>query len=92
MEQNEKRVLIKYYYVRGKSSKETKEEHIYGISAPLNTAVKKWTQEFVFGRTRVQPRLGGPLKAATPEMIKKNTEILVTGDRKLDLCEIAMPL
>jgi hypothetical protein len=50
MEKIEFRVLIKHYYLRGKTAKETKEklDKYYGNSAPSNTTVKRWMQEFKF--------------------------------------------
>ena len=92
MEQSEFRVLIKHYYLRGKTAKETKEklDKYYGNSAPSNTTVKRWMQEFKFGRTSTndEPRSGRPSDVTTPEMIAK-IEKLVTGDRKLKLRELA---
>ncbi len=92
MEQSEFRVLIKHYYLRGKTAKETKEklDKCYGNSAPSNTTVKRWMQEFKFGRTSTndEPRSGRPLGVTSPEMIAR-IEKLVTGDRKLKLRELA---
>ena len=92
MEKNEFRVLIKHYYLRGKTAKETKEklDKYYGTSAPSNTTVKRWMQEFKFGRTSTndEHRSGRPSDVTTPEMIKKVLR-LVTDDRKLKVREIA---
>ena len=70
MEKNEFRVLIKHYYLRGKTAKETKEklDKYYGTSLS-NTTVKRWMQEFTFVRTSTSDER--PSDATTTKMIKK---------------------
>ena len=43
MEKNEFRVLIKHYYLKGKTAEEAKEklDKYYGTSTPSNTTVKR---------------------------------------------------
>ena len=54
MEKKEFRVLIKHYYLKSKTTKEAIKnlDKYCGTSAPSNTTVKRWMQEFKFGRTR----------------------------------------
>lgn len=53
MEKSEFRVLIKHYFLRGKTIKETEEKlkKYYGDSAPSHGMVHKWFTEFRCGRT-----------------------------------------
>ena len=59
MEKNEFRVFIKHYYLREKTAKEANEklDKYNGTSAPSNTTVKNWMQEFMFGRTSINAKI-----------------------------------
>ena len=56
MEKNEFRVLIKHYFLRGKTSLETKVklDNYYSDSAPSYGMVQKWFTEFCCGRTNTE--------------------------------------
>ena len=86
------RVPIKHYYLRGKTAKEAEEklDKYYGTSSPSNRTVKRWMQEFKFGRKSAssKPRSRRPSDAIATEMMKKILR-LVTDDRKLQVCEIS---
>ena len=72
---NELRVIIKHYYLIGKAEKGAKEDldKYYCTSAPSNTTVKRWIQEFKFGctSTNYDPCSGRSSGATTPEIIKQ---------------------
>ena len=91
MEKSEFRVVIKHYYLKGKTSKETKGSHDnqYGESAPPDYMVKYWIAEFKRGRTSIQdgPRSGRPKSAITPEIIAKVHD-MVLDDRRVKVREI----
>lgn len=92
MEKSEFRVLIKHYFLKGKTPKETKEklDKHYGESAPSDYMVKYWMAEFKRGRsgTHDEPRSGRPIEVTTPENIQK-IHRMVLNDRKLKVSEIA---
>lgn len=92
MEKSEFRVVIKHYFLKGKTPKETKEclDKHYGESAPSDYMVKYWMAEFKRGRTDTsdEPRSGRPIEVTTPENIQK-IHRMVLNDRKLKLSEIA---
>ena len=57
----------------GKKAEEKLDKY-YDTSAPSNTTVKRWMQEFMFGRitsTNDELRSGRPSDAITSEIIKK---------------------
>lgn len=92
MEKSEFRVVIKHYYLKKKTAKETKEklDKHYGKSAPSDYMVKYWFAEFKRGRTNTsdEQRSGRPIEVTTPENIQK-IHRMVLNDRKLKLREIA---
>ena len=77
--------------MRDKTAKEANEklDKYYGTSVPSNTTVKRWMQEFKFGRTSTnnEPRSGGPSDAIAPEIIK-TIQRLMTNDRNLKVRKI----
>lgn len=91
MEKSEFRALIKHYYLKGKTAKETKEklDKHYGESAPSDYMVKYWIAEFKRGRTSTAtiPSTGRPKEVVTEENIKKILDI-VMNDRRVKLREI----
>ena len=56
MEKSEFRLLIKHYFLRGKTLSETKGEldKYHSNSAPSYGMVQKWFTEFRCGRTRIE--------------------------------------
>lgn len=92
MEKKEFRVLIKHYFLRGKSITETEEKlrKYYGDSAPSHGMVHKWFTEFRCGRTNTTDaeRSGRPAEITTEEMINKIHDI-VLEDRRVKISEIA---
>lgn len=92
MEKSEFRVLIKHYFLRRKTIKETKEklDKYYGDSAPSDYMVKYWFAKFKRGRltTDDEPRPGRPVEVATEENITKIHK-LVLADRRVKLSELA---
>ena len=75
MEKKEFRILIKHYHLWVKTAKEAKEklDKYYGTSAPSNTRVKRWMEDFKFGRTSTnnEPRSGRLSDPTVPEWSKK---------------------
>ena len=75
MEKSEFRMLIKHYFLRGKSIKETKEklEKYYKESAPSHGMVHKWFTEFRCGRISASDaeRPGCPKEVTSQEIIDK---------------------
>ena len=63
----EYRAVIRYLYLKGKTSKEINSElaNVYGSSAPSYAQVKFWVGEFKRGRTSLEDevRTGHPLDA-----------------------------
>ena len=92
MKKSEFRVLIKYYFLRGKTLLETKAklDKYYSDSAPSYGVVQKWFTEFCCGRTSTETILspGRQNEITTPEMINKIHDI-VLNDSKIKVCEIA---
>ena len=92
MEKSEFRVLIKRYFLRGKSIKETEEKvaRYYKESAPSHGMVHKWFTKFCCGRisTSDAERPGRPKKVTGQEMIDKFHDI-VLNDRRLKRREIS---
>ena len=83
---NEFRVLIKHYFLREKSIKETEEKlkKYYGDSAPSHGMVQKCTSK----STRDAERPGRPKDVTTQDMIDKVYDILL-ADRRLKVREIS---
>lgn len=92
MEKSEFRVLIKHYFLRKKTIKETeaKLKKYYGDSAPSYGMVQKWFNDFRCGRTDTNDatRPGRPKEVTTPDFIDKVHDI-VLADRRLKVREIA---
>ena len=92
MEKSEFRVLIKHYFLRGKTLSETKAQldKYYSDSAPSYGMVQKWFTKFRCGRTSTEtiPSPGRPNKITAPEMINIIHNI-VLNDPKVKLREIA---
>lgn len=92
MEKLEKRAVIKYFYLKGFTPKQMKEEmdSTLGDSSPSYSTIKQWVSEFKMGRvsTSDKPRSGRPVEVTTSEMIEKIHKI-VLEDRRLKVHEIA---
>ena len=92
MEKSEFRVLIRYYFLRGKTLSETKTklDKYYSDSALLYGMAQKWFTEFRCGRTSTEtiPSPGSPNEVAIPEMINKICDIVMNGC-KVKVYEIA---
>ena len=92
MEKIEFHGLIKHYFLRGKSIKETEEKlaKYYKESALSHGMVHKWITEFHCGRisTSDADRPGRPKEVASQEMIDKIHDI-VLDDRRLKVREIS---
>ena len=92
MEKNEFRVLIKHYFLREKSIKETEEKlwKYYGDSAPSHGMVQQWFTEFRCGRKSKSDaeRPGRPREVTTQDMIDKVHDI-VLADRRSKVREIS---
>ena len=85
MEKSEFRVLIKHYFLRGKSIKETEEKFgkYYKESNPSHGMVHKWFIEFRCGciSTSDAERPGRPKEVTSQEMIDKIHNIVINGRR-----------
>ena len=92
MDEKEFRVLIKHYFMKGKTPQETKEklDKHYGDSAPSIRTVYKWFQNFRSGHmgTSDAERSGRPVEVTTPEIIDKIHD-MVMDDRRVKVREIA---
>lgn len=90
--ENDFRSLIKHYFLRGKTAKETKEklDKYYVANTPSDYTVKYWFREFRGGRnsTTDEVRSGRPSDAVTEENVKKIHE-MVLADRKVKVRELA---
>lgn len=95
MEKNEFRVLMKHYFLMGKSAADTKKwlDECYADSAPAEATIRKWFAKFRTGHmsTEDDERSGRPKEAVTDENIKKIHKMIL-DDRKLKLHEIAEAL
>lgn len=91
MEKQEFRVVIKHYYLKGKTAKQTSEKlkKHYAENAPSDFMVKYWFAEFKRGRSSTidEQRSGRPKEVTTPEMIDKIHDI-VLADRRVKVREI----
>ena len=85
-------MLIKHCFLMGKNTAEAKQwfDKRYGDSAPGELTIIDWYAEFKCGRTNTDDaeRADRPKSAVVPENIQK-VHIIVLGDRKLKLHEIA---
>ena len=92
MEKSEFRVLIKYYFLQGKSIKEPEEKlaRYYKESAPSHGIVHKWFTEFRCSRisTSDAERPGRQKEVASQEMIDKIHD-MVLNNRRLKVREIS---
>ena len=91
MEKSEYRVLIKHYFLRGKtlSKSKAKLDKYYLHSALSHGMVQKWFTEFRCGRksTEIIPSPGCPNEINTPEIISK-IHYIVLNDPKVEVHEI----
>lgn len=92
MEKSEFRVLIKHYFLRGKTiaDTETALKKCYSDSAPSHGMIHKWFTEFRCGRTSTsdEHRPGRPIEVTTPAMIEKIHDMIL-NDPKLKVRELA---
>jgi len=92
MDEREFRVLIKRYFMKGKSPQEAKEklDKHYGESASLIRMVCKWFQNFRSGHmsTSDTEHSGRPVEATTPEIVDKIHD-MVMDDGRAKVREIA---
>lgn len=92
MDEREFRVLIKHYFMKGKSPQNTKKklDKHYGESAPSIRTIYKWFQNFRNGymSTSDAERSGRPVEASTSENIDKIHD-MVMDDRRMKVREIA---
>ena len=76
----EYRAVIRYLYLKGKTSKNIYGElaNVYGFSAPSYARVKFWLGEFKRGRTSLEDEAssGRPLDATDEEMCKKVRDLV----------------
>ncbi|EGI61648.1 Histone-lysine N-methyltransferase SETMAR [Acromyrmex echinatior] len=88
MEKNEFRAVIKHLYVKDLTPKEIKADNVHGTSAPAFATVYNWVNEFKRGRkfTCDASRSGRSIEAATPEIIDKVHNIVLT-DRRVKVRE-----
>lgn len=95
MDEREFRVVMKHYFMKGKTAQETKtklDKH-YGGSAPSIRTVYKWFGNFWNGHmsTNDAERPGRPVQVTTAETIEKIHD-MVMEDRKLKVRDIAETL
>lgn len=92
MEKSEFRVLIKHYFLRNKTIKQTEDklQKYYGESAPSHFTVHKWFTEFRCGRTSTKtiPSPGRPKEVTSKEIVNKIHDI-VLEDCRVTITEIA---
>ena len=77
--------------MKGLTPKEIKAEldNVHNTSAPAFATIYNWVNEFKRGRTSTcdAPRSGRPIEAATPEIIDKVHDIVLT-DRRVKVHEL----
>ena len=77
--------MIKHLHIKGLTPKEIKAEldNVHSTSAPAFTTVYNWVNKFKRGRTFTcdASRSGRPIEAATPEIIDKVHDIVLTDRR-----------
>ncbi|XP_018314122.1 uncharacterized protein [Mycetomoellerius zeteki] len=85
MEKNEFCAVIKHLHMKDLMPKEIKAEldNVHSTSAPAFATVYNWMNKFKRGRTSTcdAPRSGRPIEAATPEIIDKIHDIVLTDRR-----------
>ena len=95
IEKSEFRVLIKYCFLMGKNTVQTKQwlDKCYSDSAPSETMIKKWYAHFKCSCTDTNDAecSGWPKSAVVPENTKKLHK-LILANSKLKLREIAEEL
>ena len=78
-------MLIKHYFLRGKTSLEAKAEldKYYSDSAPSYRMVQKWFTKFRCGRMSIEtiPSPGHPNEITIPEMINKIHDIVMNDPK-----------
>ncbi|CAK9833202.1 Mariner Mos1 transposase [Anthophora retusa] len=92
MDEREFRVVIKHYFLKGKTPQETKnkiDKH-YGESAPSIRTIYKWFGLFRSGHmsTNDAGRPGRPVAVTTPENVKKIHD-MVMNDRRVKVRDIS---
>jgi len=91
MEKNEFRAVIKHLHMKGLTPKEIKAEldNVHSTSVLAFAVVYNWVNEFNRGRTSTcdASRSGCPIEAATPEIIDKIHDIVLT-DRRVKVREL----
>ncbi|KAG5313929.1 SETMR methyltransferase, partial [Acromyrmex insinuator] len=91
MEKREFRAVIKYLHMKDLMPKKIKAklDNVHSTSAPAFATVYNWVNKFKRGRTSTgdAPRSGCPIEAATPEIIDKVHDIVLT-DRRVKVCEL----
>lgn len=92
MDEKEFRVLIKHYFLKGKTAEVThkKLHKHYGVCAPAIRTIYKWMGNFRRGdmSTADAERSGRPVEVTTPEIIDKIHDMIME-DRRLKVREIA---
>lgn len=92
MDKKEFRVLMKHYFLMGKSAADAKKwlDDCYPDSAPGEATIRTWFAKFRTGHMSVEDdeRSGRPKEAVTPENVKKIHKIILEN-RKVKLAEIA---
>ena len=87
MKKNEFRAVIKHLHMKGLTPKKSKAEldNVYSTSAPAFATVYNWVNEFKHDRTSTCDALrsGCPIEAATPEIIDKVHDIVLTDRVKV---------
>ncbi|KAG5320800.1 SETMR methyltransferase, partial [Acromyrmex heyeri] len=86
------RAVIKHLHMKSLTPKEIKAEldNVHSTSAPAFATVYNWMNEFKHDRTSTcdaRPRSGHPIEAATPEIIDKVHDIVLT-DRRVKVREL----
>ncbi|KAG5342012.1 GVQW3 protein, partial [Acromyrmex heyeri] len=91
MKKNEFRAVIKHLHMKDLTPKEIKVEldNVHSTSAPAFATVYNWVNEFKRGRTSTCDTLcsGRSIEAATPEIIDKVHDIVLT-DRRVKVREL----
>ncbi|KAG5322090.1 SETMR methyltransferase, partial [Acromyrmex heyeri] len=94
MEKNEFRAVIKHLHMKGLTPKEIKArlDNVHSTSASAFATVYNWMNEFKRDCTSTcdAPRSGCPIEDATPEIIDKVHDIVLT-DRRVKLSARWMP-
>lgn len=91
MDKEEKRSVIKYFYLKGKSAIEIYEKMNTTISdAPSYSMVKLWCSEFKRGRTSTEdaPRSGRSRDVAADDIIRK-VQNIVENNRRISIDSIS---